>query len=344
MNFMKYDIPHRFSSLFKLRHELLVVALLLLLYAVMAVSGRGTFWNSFDSTNLLMIVLIFPATALLHTYLLVPMLLRRERWMLYGIFVVTLLLVAELFRVAVNRSSETMFFGEENILMPYSLGIIVSWLFISVRDWIDHARTIRTLTDDAVRAELAFLKAQIHPHFLFNILNTIYALALNERAERTADSIVMLSDLMRYNLHDFQKTLISAKTEADYLSKYITLQTLRFGENNTIEMEITLPNNTDNTPKIAPLLLLPFVENVFIHGMSPSQPTISRIELRVTIDSVELITENGISADQPASRSHGVGIVNARKRLALLYPGRHELRYHSVNDRYHSFLHISLNS
>ncbi|NUN69262.1 MAG: histidine kinase [Bacteroidetes bacterium] len=323
------------------RREYSVVALLLLLYFVTAIFGRGTFWDSYQPVHLGLMIILFPAVALFHTYLLVP-LLQRRRWVRYGLSLPLLLLVPEALRVLVLRTPASSLFDAENLVIPYLLGIIVSWLFVAGRDWIVHARMVRTLKEEAMRAELAFLKAQIAPHFLFNTLNTMYALALNERAERTAESIVMLSDLMRYNLQDAQASEVSANIEADYLKRYIALQTLRFGENNRIDASITVPDDSSLIPSIAPLLLLPFVENVFTHGMSTSQRTQSRISLRVTDRDVELMTENDIPAEQPAVLSHGVGTANVRKRLALLYPGRHELRCGPNNGRYHMFLHITL--
>lgn len=323
------------------RREYSVVALLLLLYMVMALFGRGTFWDSYHPVHLGMIIIVFPSVALLHTYLLVPMVQHRQ-WVRYGFLLTLLLLFPEGLRVLLLRAPASSLFDAENLFAPYLLGIIVSWLFVAGRDWIVHARMLRTLKDEAMRAELAFLKAQIAPHFLFNTLNTMYALALNERAERTAESIVMLSDLMRYNLQDAQESYVPASTEADYLKKYIALQTLRFGGNNSIDTTIALPDDSARIPSIAPLLLLPFVENVFTHGMSTSLRTTSRIALRVTEREIELVTENDIPSEHPAVHSHGIGTANVRKRLALLYPGRHELRSGPENGRYHIFLHITL--
>ena len=324
-----------------LRREYSVIAVCLLLYAVMALFGRGTFWDAYHPVNLVMIIILFPSAALFHTYLLVPM-LHRKLWIRYGLSLTMLLVAPEALRIVLLRAPASTMFGTENLFGSYLLGIIVSWLFVAIRDWIVHARTLRVLKDEAVRAELAFLKAQIEPHFLFNTLNTMYALALSERAERTAESIVMLSDLMRYNIQDAQGTDVPVDTEAGYLKKYIVLQSLRFGENNRVDTTITLPDDGARIPSIAPMLLLPFVENVFTHGMSTSQRTQSRITLRVTEQEIELVTENDIPSDHPVVHSHGVGTANAQKRLALLYPGRYELRSGPKIGRYHIFLHITL--
>ncbi|HET6226126.1 MAG TPA: histidine kinase [Bacteroidia bacterium] len=179
------------------------------------------------------------------------------------------------------------------------------------------------LQNENVAAQMQLLKAQIHPHFLFNTLNNIYSYTQN--TSTVASQLVMgLSDMLRYMLYECNQPLVPLAKELKMLKDYITLETIRY--DNKLEVNIDLPENVDRM-YIAPLLLLPFVENCFKHGASNmlEQPWISlSIQLQEKTLSMKLV--NGKSeSEELATQKQGIGITNVEKRLQLLYSGKHEL-------------------
>ncbi len=205
-------------------------------------------------------------------------------------------------------------------------------------------KQIDTLTHqvDLGSANLSFLKSQINPHFLFNALNTLYGSALIENAEKTSDGIQKLGDMMRFMLHENQLDKIPLKRELEYLQNYLDLQMLRFKNEENLDVDIQI--NTDPCEgKIAPMMLIPFVENAFKHGISTKNKSWIKINLRCLNGSIHLDVVNSIhppKALQDPKDESGIGLDNVRKRLAVLYPAKHELNI-VANDSEH-FVHFSL--
>lgn len=176
-------------------------------------------------------------------------------------------------------------------------------------------------------AELSALRAQINPHFLFNALNTLYAIAMQEHSEKTADGIQKLGDMMRFMLQENHQNRIPLAKEIEYLHNLISIQKMRLDENQQIELKINL-QNPERDIYIAPMLLNPLVENAFKHGISFRNP--SWIYITLTHDPERIFfkvhnsyhTKNEID---PEKDSHGIGLDNVRKRLDLLYPEKYEL-------------------
>lgn len=191
-------------------------------------------------------------------------------------------------------------------------------------------------------ANLSFLKSQINPHFLFNALNTLYGTALMEKAERTSDGIQKLGDMMRFMLHENQMDKIPLRREIEYLRNYLDLQMLRFKNEDNLEISIKL-NEDHCEGNIAPMLLIPFVENAFKHGISTKNKSWIRINLRCLTGSVHLDVVNSVhpaKTRKDSADESGIGLDNVRKRLQVLYPETHKLNIVS-NDSEH-FVHFSV--
>jgi hypothetical protein len=175
---------------------------------------------------------------------------------------------------------------------------------------------------EKLHAELAYLKAQINPHFLFNTLNSIYSLAL-EKSDRTPDAIVKLSSLMRYVLLEASREKVPLEQELTYLSDYIQLQQTRFEGSSFVDFSISGQPEGKN---IAPLLLIPFIENAFKHGVNPEEPSAILIRIDIVDDQlILLVTNKKLASPQPTPIPSGLGIQNTRLRLQLLYPARFTL-------------------
>jgi sensor histidine kinase YesM len=175
--------------------------------------------------------------------------------------------------------------------------------------------------EEKLHAELAYLKAQINPHFLFNTLNSIYAMALG-RSEQTAGAIVQLSSMMRYVLVEAGKEKVPLEKELAYLTDYIQLQQTRFEGSLQVVFEI---KGWPEGRHIFPLLLIPFVENAFKYGVNPEAPSTIFIYIDIGDQDLKLRVTNRKVAVVPGDTPGGLGISNTRRRLQLLYPGRHSL-------------------
>jgi len=191
-------------------------------------------------------------------------------------------------------------------------------------------------------ADLQFLRSQINPHFLFNALNTLYGTALIEKSERTAEGIQKLGDMMRFMLHENMQDLIPMEKEIEYLKNYISLQKLRVQMSPDIIIEDNIKEQDCNY-KIAPMLLIPFVENAFKHGISLSERSWINIKLECDDKQINFEVRNSVHRsvkNDPEKENTGIGLQNVRERLLILYPGKHRFCYGVEGDEFVSSLTI----
>lgn len=192
-------------------------------------------------------------------------------------------------------------------------------------------------------ADLSFLRSQINPHFLFNILNTLYGTAMQEKAARTSEGIQKLGDMMRFMLYQNTLDFIPLEREVTYLRDYIHLQQLRIAGPDQINVQVSLPQNTGNDV-IAPMLLIPFVENAFKHGISLKHRSWIHISLSCENGKLDFDVYNSLNAKQgndPEADASGIGLENVRQRMELLYPGKYQLNIRESKTEY--FVHMTIN-
>ncbi len=196
-------------------------------------------------------------------------------------------------------------------------------------DWVLNERIQRDLENQRLSAELAFLKSQINPHFLFNSLNSIYSLAY-QKSDTTPEAILKLSEIMRYMLYECNDNKVDLSKELQYLQNFIDLQKIRFGNKAYIDFKI---EGKVRNQKIVPLLLIAFIENAFKHGIA--NDTLSPIRLLITLDDEHLhfYIQNKKHTNNRDS-SGGIGLNNVKRRLDLLYPGKYNLDIHDQIDTY----------
>ena len=191
-------------------------------------------------------------------------------------------------------------------------------------------------------ANFDFLRSQINPHFLFNALNTIYGTAIQEKADRTSEAVQKLGDMMRFMLQENMQAKISLTREMDYLNNYIAFQKLRTDPNPNIRIESCIDQQVRNI-QIAPMLLIPFVENAFKHGISFREHSHIRISLEVKEKTVYFDVFNTRHARQendPERDKSGIGLSNVKQRLKLLYPNRHDLVVRETGKDF--FVHLTI--
>ena len=199
----------------------------------------------------------------------------------------------------------------------FLLGSISTLVSISIQ----MANRLRRVETDQLQAQLGQLKAQIQPHFLFNTLNSIYSLAIR-KDERTPDTILKLSEFMRYIIRDAHRDRVELAKEVQYITNYIDLQKARLRD--AVEVNYQLKGEPGPL-QIAPLLLFSFIENAFKYGVSPDEESQIVIQLRIEGTSLRLYVANNKVQVEQLEKSTGVGLPNAKERLRLLYGVAHEL-------------------
>jgi two-component system LytT family sensor kinase len=193
-------------------------------------------------------------------------------------------------------------------------------------------------------ANVDLLRSQINPHFLFNALNTLYGMAIQEKAERTSEAIEKLGSMMRFMLQENVQEKISLVRDLEYLNNYIALQRLRTDVSPNIKIQIAIQQDVGPAPQIAPMLLIPFIENAFKHGISLREESQIRVSLELkesTLYFDVFNTRHTRSENDPEKHSNGIGLMNVRQRLQLVYPNKHELVIRETTHDY--FVHLVIN-
>ncbi len=229
-------------------------------------------------------------------------------------------------------------FGSQLILNIVT-GLIILSLAVTYgfsKNWFANERLKQKLKEEKLAAELNFLKAQINPHFLFNVLNTAFASATKSGDEITADIIEKLSGLMRYMLYESNAERVELEKEIDYLNNYIDLQKLRISKDTQLKIEFNVTGDIKKD-KIAPLILVPFVENAFKHGISLNLKSFINIDLKIEKHKIicKIENSNHSKGDKKEESHSGIGLENVKKRMALIYPNSHKL---NILEKVDSFL------
>ena len=201
------------------------------------------------------------------------------------------------------------------------------WYYQSNKDNILQLRIVEKQLVQS-KANLQFLRSQINPHFLFNALNTLYGTAMQENAGRTAEGIQRLGDMMRFMLEENNLDFIQMNKEIDYLNNYIALQKLRIQSSPGIVIEAHFNEQYCNH-RIAPMLLIPLVENAFKHGISLNEKSWISINLSCTEKNILFEVRNSMHAkttSDPEKERSGIGFKNVVERLKLIYPGKHQVK------------------
>jgi sensor histidine kinase YesM len=215
--------------------------------------------------------------------------------------------------------------------------IVIALAVKLLKMWYDKQQAAQVLASEKLEAELKLLKSQIHPHFLFNTLNNIYALAL-KKADSTPEMILKLSEILDYLLYECDVPFVLLDKEIDLIRNYTDLEKIRYGSRLHLRMDVH--GSTDEI-KIAPLILLPFIENAFKHGAAGKRDLV-HISVSIKVESHRLFfkVENDKAEKKSDTPSHGVGLKNVRKRLELVYGERFDLNIQEREDHYRVILQI----
>jgi sensor histidine kinase YesM len=287
-------------------------------------------------------------------YLLPKFLFKRRYWEFVLIFLVSAAAFIIIQRVLLYYISYPYFYPDYvskagafwNINPFYSFLNIytVVALFASIKllkYWYQNQQTKTELENKNKTSELALLRTQLNPHFLFNTLNNIDSLIMTNQ-ELASDAIIKLSDIMRFMLYDTSTDTVSLDKEINYLKSYISLQQMRLKDPGFVKVNI---DDMCMGKVIAPMLFIPFVENAFKHGLKNVKSPGIMITLNCRPDSINFEVVNHFDKEKEMVKDEtpGIGLANTRRRLELLYPGKHELKIDESNGFYKSQLVIYYN-
>jgi sensor histidine kinase YesM len=209
------------------------------------------------------------------------------------------------------------------------------------KSWYLKQRENEMLLNENAQAELQLLKAQIHPHFLFNTLNNIYALTLDD-LPKAAATVKKLSGMILYMIQEGAESFVPVSKEIKMLLDYIGLEKIRYGDR--LQMNVNIQHRQNDSRLIAPLLMIPFVENCFKHGASKMIDT-ARIDLSLDLGNEWLefkVCNNKPVILEKENERIKIGLLNVQKRLALLYPGKHQLNIIPGENSFTVFMKIKL--
>lgn len=288
----------------------------------------------------------------IHLYVLVPKLLNKRKYLLYIPSTIALLFIYSYLSyfilnlipgewlpkglsVYISRIDPNYDILEGFFAFTITYALKYTWLALTTQN------KVLALQKENLQLELKALKAQVNPHFLFNTLNNIYALSL-QKSEQTPGMLLKLSSMMRYLLYECNAPQVELQKEIQFINDYIELEKIRHERN--VRIDFSLTGDEDGT-RIAPLLLIPFVENSFKHGVNAQigkgwvDIRLSTVNRQISLSVVNSRAENNNGNNQ----GKGIGLENVQKRLELLYPGRHTLEIDESDEKFSVNLTINLN-
>lgn len=226
--------------------------------------------------------------------------------------------------------NKSLFYVNAFIQYLYVFGISASYCFFS--DYQRQQEIQRENENERLKSELSFLRSQISPHFMFNLMNSL--VSLNRKKSNLVEPVLLkMADLLRYMLYEKDDKRISLENEIKYLSNYIDLQKVRFGDYVKIDFDV---NSTDTNKSIEPMLLIPFVENAFKHGVGLLEEPFIKVELQATNSELRFKVTNKFSSDKKEVKdgASGIGLNNVKRRLELLYPKQYLLNVNESENLY----------
>ncbi|HVS92783.1 MAG TPA: sensor histidine kinase [Mucilaginibacter sp.] len=276
----------------------------------------------------------------LNYLVLIPKFLDKKKYRYYAISLVLAIIVFALGKYWLATNFKSYILLHEGKMLPFWTYFISSaltnifFLFLSTAlkfavDWFLNARIQKDLENQRLSAELAFLKSQINPHFLFNSLNSIYSLAY-QKSDTAPEAILKLSEIMRYMLYESNDNKVDLAKELQYLHNYIDLQKIRFGNKAFVDFKVT---GEVGSQKIVPLLLIAFIENAFKHGVANDRNVPIRLLINLDGENLHFYTENKKHMNN-RDLEGGVGLQNVQRRLDLLYPNKYKLDIQDKPDFY----------
>ena len=290
--------------------------------------------------------LIYVGFFYLNAGLLIPQLINRRKYKEYSVIIATLFVTIlfitwlMLFQLLEQKG----FNLPGHILFNFFFFLFIltgSTAFRLIKDRIRTDRIAREKETENLKTELSLLRSQASPHFMFNVLNNMVALA-RKKSDLLEPSLLKFSSLMRYMLYEADEDKVSLEKEIEYLQSYIDLQQQRFGKNVCVHVDL---QKTGNNYEIEPMLLIPFVENAFKHGTGMIENAKINVKLIVEMGILNLYVQNNYdpSCVEIKDKTSGIGLTNVKRRLNLLYGNQHQLLITQKDNLFTVSLQLNLN-
>lgn len=268
-----------------------------------------------------------------NIYLLLPQFLQtRKVFQYFGFLVllitccaiITYILVHKVVELSATPELRYVFFS---MLAVYGAILGISYAYFFVLEWMQNEQVKRLLREENLKTELNFLRAQVQPHFLFNVLNNLFFMARETGHQELTQGISSLSAMMRYMVYESNTDAVRLTNEVDYLEHYIRLSFMKIAKHDKIKFEFVKEGDLSNV-MIAPFLLLPMVENAFKYGINFEDESSISIHLKIISRQLLFVVKNtDFSAIHSGNREgSGIGLENVKRRLMLIYHGKHEFK------------------
>jgi hypothetical protein len=339
---------YRLTTMRAFYYSLFAVAVLTFISVIELIITGQDF--AYTVTNNLLRLVILGAAIFYNIYVLIPKYLAAKQFGAYiGFMVLLVFIVSPIEALLIYSKSSDFPEIQASIIGSLNWSFLPNFFVVGAStvakismDWYRNLREKQELQNETLQSELRFLKSQINPHFLFNTLNSLYALTL-KKSDNAPDIVLKLSEMMRYMLYDCNEKLVPLSREVAYIRNYLDLEKLRQARHLDIRFNV---KGHISDQKIAPLMFIPFIENCFKHGVGHHvEKGFVYIDLEVVDNQMDLRIENSKPVSLPKqtlARSGGIGLVNVRRRLDLLYAGNYSLDIVDSPDSYCVYLKLYL--
>ncbi len=280
----------------------------------------------------------------INSLIFIPRLIYRKKYWLYGLVNLMgyIYLTFQIWFIFFIYHAIQFFNWRLHLVYSFFVYLFIqasSTAYQMIKDRIEADNLLKERENENLKTELSFLRSQVSPHFMFNVLNNMVALA-RKKSDQLEPSLIKLSSLMRYMLYEADEDLVSLESEIEYLHSYIDLQLQRFGNKVSIKLDFS---DVDADYEIEPMLLIPFVENAFKHGVSALADALIEIELKAINNKLLFVVRNKYNSqlEEIKDKTSGIGLANVKRRLLLLYQSNYQLTIDDSNNSFTVFLHLN---
>ena len=303
--------------------------------------GKENNYSPLEITRTLISLFFYILVVYINIGYLIPRFLNQKNFMTYVLLLLTMVAVLTPIKVMMLyltyeevEPREMLVMNQQNIFLVLFTIAGGTTIIKIISDWQRHQRDRKELETQRMQSEIKFLKSQINPHFLFNTLNSLYALTL-KKSDKAPEIVIKLSEMMRYMLYESNERRVPLQKEVNYIQNYLALEALRQSGQADIRFNVE-GQITDQT--IAPLIFIPFLENSFKHGLNHQiSDGYVHVNMKVLDNKLLLRILNSKPAQPPLpseKTSGGIGLANVQRRLNLLYPNQYKLDIED-NDKEH---------
>jgi len=341
MNPKKYSISQNLSKQLRIPRWLIHIIYWFLWVNFWGIMW-GTFDNNFEKTYYIQILEIPFKLALVYPviHFLMPKYLFKGKYLTFIItYLIWIFILGILVKIVWYFFIDPWYFQDRlvysplkftelmNVVLTLNTSMVLPFAIKLIDFWLHHQQRSTTLEYEKMQAELKFLRTQVNPHFLFNALNSLYSLSL-QKSELTTDSISRLSEIMRYIIYEASEPKVSLQKEISFINNYIEFEKIRFAS----EVDVSVYIKDNRKESIPPLLFLVPIENAFKHLRSfPTEKPWITIQFEASKEQIKMVVENSIDSSIKIAETGGIGIINLKKRLELIYPETHKLQFEQTD-------------